>query len=802
MDPSSVAVSVDMTSHMTRAAPTAPPVSAYFLAEAVANVSRLVDSMLPTDECAETFVRRGGVALLIRLHAMPFLPDTFSTSSACHALSVTLRSFAGRSPYSPILASQTQDALTQCARLASAAVEDAIRLAVASDPGQPFLDVLDLVVAFRRDPSRVPGAKIEALLHEGLPRDGVANALRDVARALTVTQSVLNLTTSLLRSSPGTMPGLLNELGDGGEGAAAVKEWKPGGLIANVSYVYRNVEILAAILAEKEGERRDARARVANEIPRDAGSEGSDPEPIVAAVAAAMRAVESECARFRASFNAFASSLVKNVANARHRASAETVAFLRVPIAELSACLSVTVGDAADRVGGGPAPFRDGTDTGVLSPGIARRRLCGLFETLHAILIDERRRCSQGLVINYMDRCLGVERAREAFEALWRVAEHEAGVFVEKAQKLDERESSVEAKGKAPRRQTNVASSSRKPSVDLSMTTTKILPAHVAAALRSATSLLLQLVDVDVLFGSSGSAANVVAPAGFVPTTDAKGLGTPSYPPPSDPRVFAARLHANLAPAVLAAWRSKALSFFPGEAASHLMSALVHLGKGTEKLPERVAHYLERERHERERSAGGGSRSARPGAGLPDAAEAARRFLQSTGREVRGGAAGSGVARPARPPPPPFTPSPSMTASIMEMGFSEAQARAALVAVRGRSIELAMDWLFSHPNEARIADEEAAACRCRAAAGGGGGAGDADTGGGAAAAVDGSGAAVDAAVAAVDVAATPAATTAVGDDGGGARVARGSRDAPRRGRGRRAHARAPDVHARRGGGGR
>ena len=117
--------------------------SGYFLAEATANVSRLIDSMLPTDECAETFVRRGGVALLIRLHAMPFLPDTFSTSSACHALSLTLRSFAGRSPYSPILASQTQDALTQCARRASAAVEDAIRLAVRS-PAGPVV-VFDLV---------------------------------------------------------------------------------------------------------------------------------------------------------------------------------------------------------------------------------------------------------------------------------------------------------------------------------------------------------------------------------------------------------------------------------------------------------------------------------------------------------------------------------------------------------------------------------------------------------------------------------------------------------------------------------
>ena len=63
LDPSSVAVTVDMTSHVTRAAPKAPPVSGYFLAEAVANVSRLIDSMLPTDECAETFVRRGGIAL-------------------------------------------------------------------------------------------------------------------------------------------------------------------------------------------------------------------------------------------------------------------------------------------------------------------------------------------------------------------------------------------------------------------------------------------------------------------------------------------------------------------------------------------------------------------------------------------------------------------------------------------------------------------------------------------------------------------------------------------------------------------
>ena len=187
------------------------------------------------------------------------------------------------------------------------------------------------------------------------------------------------------------------------------------------------------------------------------------------------------------------------------------------------------------------------------------------------------------------------------------------------------------------------------------------------------------------------------------------------------------------------------------------MSALVHLGKGTEKLPERVAHHLDRERLERERSAGRASRGAR------SVGERLEAMIDRADREARGGV-GSIAARPSRPPPPPFTPSPSMTASIAEMGFSEAQARAALVAVRGRSIELAMDWLFSHPNEARVADEEAAAAAAAAPpAVAAASAGDAGTGGGAAAAVDGSGAAVDAAVAAVDVATTPAATPAAAD---------------------------------------
>ena len=56
---------------------------------------------------------------------------------------------------------------------------------------------------------------------------------------------------------------------------------------------------------------------------------------------------------------------------------------------------------------------------------------------------------------------------------------------------------------------------------------------------------------------------------------------------------------------------------------------------------------------------------------------------------------------------PPFSPSPEMTSSIVEMGFSRAQARVALVAIVGQSIELAMEWLLTHPEEAAEADANA-----------------------------------------------------------------------------------------------
>jgi len=64
-------------------------------------------------------------------------------------------------------------------------------------------------------------------------------------------------------------------------------------------------------------------------------------------------------------------------------------------------------------------------------------------------------------------------------------------------------------------------------------------------------------------------------------------------------------------------------------------------------------------------------------------------------------------AAPLPPSRPPFSPSPEMTSSIVEMGFSRAQARVALVAIGGQSIELAMEWLLTHPEEAAEADANA-----------------------------------------------------------------------------------------------
>ena len=83
--------------------------------------------MLPTDECAQQFVQKGGIRLLIQLHTLPHLPHTFSSSSACHALSITLRSLSGAGrTHSSVLAECTQRALVKSLRAASRAMLDTL----------------------------------------------------------------------------------------------------------------------------------------------------------------------------------------------------------------------------------------------------------------------------------------------------------------------------------------------------------------------------------------------------------------------------------------------------------------------------------------------------------------------------------------------------------------------------------------------------------------------------------------------------------------------------------------------------
>lgn len=74
-----------------------------------------------------------------------------------------------------------------------------------------------------------------------------------------------------------------------------------------------------------------------------------------------------------------------------------------------------------------------------------------------------------------------------------------------------------------------------------------------------------------------------------------------------------------------------------------------------------------------------------------------------SGVEVRNISSTSG----ARPPGPP--PSESTISTIVEMGFSRPRAEEALRQVGSNSVELAMEWLFSHPEEVQEEDELARA---------------------------------------------------------------------------------------------
>ena len=87
-------------------------------------------------------------------------------------------------------------------------------------------------------------------------------------------------------------------------------------------------------------------------------------------------------------------------------------------------------------------------------------------------------------------------------------------------------------------------------------------------------------------------------------------------------------------------------------------------------------------------------------------AESADSFLNCF-LHILNGTVPAAVVEQPRPSPPPrpvptpaparYVPSPDMMRAIMEMGFSEGHAHHAITAVRGRSIESAMEYLFTNP---------------------------------------------------------------------------------------------------------
>ena len=641
------------------------PVSPSFLTEAVANVARLVDSMLPTDECAQQFVQKGGIRLLIQLHTLPHLPHTFSSSSACHALSITLRSLSGAGrTHSSVLAECTQRALVKSLRAASRAMLDTLEDDTMDLESDAIL--VECVQDVAWDPSASPA----------LPRASRAHAIRETVKPLAEAEALLNLTTSLLRSSPST----LQILTDARKYTGGII-WQCG-VIGAVAYTHRvSLRVLSrlAVGGKKQVEfAKEVAERAASAKAKDDclkfRSTTSEAEKLEAADASrrhercklaveALKAVRTECTHFRSSFHFFCSSLAKNVASSRYmsdRNDPNGRQPFRLPAVELAYELGHSLHD--------PFCIPVGRDSRQESDV---RFMCSLFSTLHAVLVDERRRCTQNLLINFMRHQGSLEILADVFKQLWKYFAH------------------VVARERSSRGDAEEPSKSEP------------LPDFLVCGLKISMALMQQLLDVSVVFGSSTATTHLTLP---YPTSSDRALnGLRALESPvlgeelpfrssryavalhwagrdtiGDAKSFLEELHRVLKPAVLAAWNSPALEECPGETLVILMSVLEHLGGGPQ-LPENLrGDFLADGRGDATRDPRGRAQAR--------AAEAPRRI-------------------PERPPAPPFVPSPTMTASIREMGFSEAQARAALVAVRGRSIEMAMEWLFTHPAEAQAADD-------------------------------------------------------------------------------------------------
>eukprot|EP00850_Spirogloea_muscicola_P022377 SM000291S10855 [mRNA] locus=s291:47169:64581:+ [translate_table: standard] len=65
-----------------------------FLLEAINNVTRLLDSMLANAHSSRLFIERRGIEALLSLYTLPALPVSFGGSATAHSMSVTLRAFS------------------------------------------------------------------------------------------------------------------------------------------------------------------------------------------------------------------------------------------------------------------------------------------------------------------------------------------------------------------------------------------------------------------------------------------------------------------------------------------------------------------------------------------------------------------------------------------------------------------------------------------------------------------------------------------------------------------------------------
>ena len=224
-----------------------------------------------------------------------------------------------------------------------------------------------------------------------LPRDSTAHAIRETVKPLAEAEALLNLTTSLLRSSPATLPILTDaRTYVGGD------RWQCG-VIGAVAYAHRVSERMLSRLAVGGKDQEAFAKEVAEEAAR---AEETEDEPEASLrhercklAVEALKAVRTECSHFRSSFHYFCSSLAKNVASSRYvdRNDPDGRQPFRLPAVELAYELGHSLNDPFCI----PVGARLEAESDV-------RFMCSLFSTLHAVLVDERRRCTQNLLINFM----------------------------------------------------------------------------------------------------------------------------------------------------------------------------------------------------------------------------------------------------------------------------------------------------------------------------------------------------------------------------------------------------------------